>query len=336
MMAEKILITGAAGFIGHHLVAAVMANTDWEITIIDRLDCSGNLNRLAESGAAKNPRVKFVYHDLRAPFNDQLCAQIGAHDYIAHLAAGTHVDRSIEDPMSFVMDNVVATCNILDFARKVGVGRFLYFSTDEVFGPAPAGVNYKENDRYNSGNPYAATKAGAEELVVAYANTYGLKAIVTHTMNVIGERQHPEKMVPMCIAKVSAGERVTIHSDKTRSIPGSRFYIHATDVADAVLTLLKAQALGKFNVVGEMELDNLTLAKIIAESVGKLLFYDLVDFHSQRPGHDLRYALDGSKMLEQFSWKPLAPIAERVHSIVQWTLANKHWLAQLPARPVAA
>ena len=139
----RVLLTGGAGFIGSHLVAEILEKTDWHLTLIDRLDCSGNLNRLAEIGAAKHPRVRFVFHDLRAPFNDQLCAQLGAHDYVLHLAAATHVDRSIENPMEFVLDNVVATCNVLDFARKVGCERFLQFSTDEVFGPAPPGVSSK-------------------------------------------------------------------------------------------------------------------------------------------------------------------------------------------------
>lgn len=335
----KILITGGAGFIGHHLVAALLEEADWDITLIDRLDCSGNLNRLADVRAAKNPRVRFVFHDLRAPLNDQLCAQIGEHDYIVHMAAATHVDRSIEDPMSFVQDNVVATCNILNFARKVGCHQFLQFSTDEVFGPAPRGIAYSENDRYNSGNPYAATKAGAEELAVAFANTYGVPVTITHTMNVIGERQHPEKFVPMCIAKIAAGQSVVIHADKTRTVAGSRFYIHARDVADAVMTLLSSHALGKFNLVGEREMDNLELAQLIAAEIGEPLKYELVDFHSSRPGHDLRYALDGRKMRTLFSWEPRHRIEARVAEIVRWTLAHPEWLVTLTgehARGVAA
>jgi len=331
----RILVTGAAGFIGHHVIDAILRRTDWHITIIDRLDESGNLNRLAEVGAAKNPRVRFFFHDLRAPLNDQLCAQIGPHDYIAHLAAATHVDRSITDPMAFVLDNVVATANILDFARKVGCAKFINFSTDEVFGPAPFGVRYKENDRYNAGNPYAATKAGAAQLGVSYHNTYGLPVITTHTMNVIGPRQHPEKYVPMTVAKVRDGDLVTIHADKSRTKAGSRFYIDARDVADAVLFLLSEGKAGeKYNIVGERETDNLELAKMIAKAVGRPLLYDMVDFHSQRPGHDLRYALDGSKMAEM-GWEPRTPIDSRVGEIVDWTLSNPHWLATL-ARKVAA
>ncbi len=322
----KVLITGGAGFIGANLIKAILAQTDWRVTIIDRLDESGNLNRLQEIGAAKNPRVRFVYHDLRATFNEQLAAQIGAHDYILHLAAATHVDRSISDPMAFVLDNVVATCNTLDLARKVGCRKFLQFSTDEVFGPAPVGVHYREDDRYRSGNPYAATKAGAEELAVSYHNTFGVPVMITHTMNVIGPMQHPEKFVPMTISKVRHGEVVKIHADKECKHPGSRFYIHADDVAQAVLFLLEHGAVGeKYNIVGEREVDNLSLARMIAERLGDPLRYELINFHESRPGHDLRYALNGSKMAG-LGWVPSRSTEAAVEEIVQWTLEHPHWM----------
>jgi dTDP-glucose 4,6-dehydratase len=270
-----------------------------------------------------------VYHDLRAPLNDQLCAQIGEHDYVLHLAAGTHVDRSIEDPMSFVLDNVVATTNMLEFARKVDCGLFLNFSTDEVFGPAPVGVRYNEDDRYNAGNPYSATKAGAVQMGVAYHNTYGVPVITTHTMNVIGKMQHPEKFVPMTIAKVSAGEVVTIHADKTRTKAGSRFYIDAENVADAVLFILDRGKVGeKYNIVGERETDNLELANMLASVIGRPLRYEMTDFHSCRPGHDLRYALDGSKM-ESLGWTPPSTLEKSLASIVQWTRENPQWVKTL-------
>lgn len=332
---KRVLITGAAGFIGHHMVDRILRTTDWRITIIDRLDESGNLNRLAEVGAAKNPRVEFVYHDLRAPLNDQLCSQIGEHDYILHLAAATHVDRSIDDPMSFVLDNVVATTNMLDFARKVQCDLFLNFSTDEVFGPAPVGTAYKEDDRYNAGNPYSATKAGAVQMGVAYHNTYGLPVITTHTMNVIGYRQHPEKYVPMCVSKINAGQVVTIHANKDKTKAGSRFYIDAKNVADGVMFILDRGKVGeKYNIVGEKELDNLELASLVAGAVHKPLRHEMVDFHSNRPGHDLRYALDGSK-LAKLGWTPPCSIEDSVYDIVEWTLAHPKWLKTLPLKVAA-
>lgn len=340
-MSKKVLVTGGAGFIAHHLVSHLLKNTDWQIITLDRLDYSGNLNRLHDllinqHDEQTRSRVKVVYHDLKAELNPLIRSTIGEVDYILHLAAGSHVDRSIEYPMEFVMDNVVGTCNILEFARtQSNLERFIYFSTDEVFGPAPNGIKYKENDRYNSTNPYSASKAGGEELAIAYENTYKLPVYITHTMNVFGERQHPEKYIPMCIRKIRDGEIVTIHSDVTKTIPGSRHYIHAEDVSSAILFLLNYQATyepdetgakcPKFNIVGSEELNNLELAQIIADSQGKELKYDLIDFHSARPGHDLRYALDGSKMKE-LGWEPSKSVKERISDVTKWTLSNNMWI----------
>ena len=317
-----------------------MSTTDWEIITLDRLDFSGNLNRLKEVVSAypesEQKRVRIVHHDLKAELNPEISALIGKVDFISHLAAGSHVDRSISFPLEFVMDNVVGTANILDYARKQdSLERFAYFSTDEVFGPAPEGVYYKENDRYNSTNPYSATKAGAEELVVAYENTYGLPAIITHTMNVFGERQNPEKYIPMVIKKVRDGETVTVHANTEKTKAGSRHYIHAEDVANALLFLykydlssLKIDSLGmncqKFNIVGKDEIDNLSLAKFIAKVQDKKLNYEMVDFHSQRPGHDLRYSLDGQKM-KKMGWEPNSAY-DRLETVISWTLENDRWL----------
>ena len=315
-MSKKILITGGAGFIAHHVIDKILSNTDWHIVTLDRLDFSGNLNRLNEVvmsyPESERKRVRVIHHDLKAEINPEIAALIGSVDLISHLAAGSHVDRSITYPLEFVMDNVVGTAHILDYARKLNnIERFAYFSTDEVFGPAPKGINYKENDRYNSTNPYSATKAGAEELVVAFENTYGLPSLITHTMNVFGERQNPEKYIPMVIKKVRDNDKVTVHSNSEKTIAGSRHYIHAEDVADALLFLynydistIKPDNTGakcqKFNIVGKDEIDNLQLAQFIAQTQNKELIYEMVDFHSQRPGHDLRYALDG-KNEEQYS-----------------------------------
>lgn len=339
-MSKTALITGGAGFIAHHLIGQILKTTDWNIITLDRLDYSGNLNRLHDLMLSFNPevrkRVKIVHHDLKAELNPLVRSEIGKVDYVLHLAAGSHVDRSIEYPMEFVLDNVVGTCNILEFAKtQNNLERFVYFSTDEVFGPAPDGIKYKENDRYNSTNPYSATKAGGEELAVAYENTYDLPIYITHTMNVFGERQHPEKYIPMCIRKIRDSETVTIHSDKTCTIPGSRHYIHAEDVASAVLFLLNYQGsfeptyggakCPKFNIVGAEELNNLELAQIIADAQGKELKYELVDFHSSRPGHDLRYALCGDKMRE-LGWEPTKSVRQRIAEVTNWTLENERWI----------
>jgi len=335
-------VTGGAGFVAHHVIEKILRETDWNVVSLDRLDFSGNLNRLHDMAQDLGPdvrkRLRVVFHDLRAELNPLVQRECGDVNYVLHLAAGSHVDRSIEYPMEFVWDNVVGTGHILEFARKLpNLERFIYFSTDEVFGPAPVGVNYEERARYNSGNPYSATKAGGEELAVAFENTYNMPIFVTHTMNVFGQRQHPEKFIPMCIRKINDGDTITIHSDASKTIPGSRHYIHAADVADAMLFLLNldpttkfARDYGdakcpKFNLVGKEEINNLDLANIIARAQGKPLNYEMVDFHSSRPGHDLRYSLSGDYM-RSLGWEPKIALSERITQVVEWTLANERWL----------
>lgn len=339
-MSRNVLLTGGAGFIGHHIVDYIIQNTDWRVTTLDRLDYSGNLNRLFEIlnkySSEQKKRVNVVFHDLRADVNPHVAHKIGKIDTVLHVAAGSHVDRSISHPMEFVQDNIVGTVNLLEYARRLdNLDTFLYFSTDEVFGPAPLGIRYKERDRYNSSNPYAATKAAGEEMCVAYENTYKMPIMITHTMNVFGERQTPEKFIPMCIRRINNGETVTIHADKTRTKAGSRFYINAKDVADAVYFLVtkkpKPQAdfgganVPKFNIVGAEEIDNLSLAQMVANAQGKKLNYEMVDFHSSRPGHDLRYALSGD-LMKSLGWEPKISFSERVKEVNDWYINNKEWL----------
>lgn len=332
---KRVLITGIDGFIGHHLAEAILKNTDWKIVGLSKIDASSTLHRLSDMEDWANQfhdRFEFVYHDLRAPINHYVANRIGPINYIFHLAANTHVDRSIEVPMEFVLDNVVATCNILEYARELdGLELINYFSTDEVFGPAPEGVAYKEWDRYKSSNPYAATKAGGEELAYSYYNTYKLPLFITHTMNVFGERQHPEKFVPKVINAVLRGERIFIHSNADKSKAGTRHYVHARNVAAAILFLVKQfedgqEIIGdKFNVAGEQELDNLELAQFIAKTVGKELIYEMTDFHSSRPGHDLRYALDGSK-LQNMGFSYPKTFEDSLQKTVEWYLEHPKWL----------
>ena len=327
---KKVLITGGAGFISHHIIGHIIKNTDWEIVTIDRLDISGNLNRLHEIldqfPLEDKKRLKVVFHDLKA-------------DIILHLAAASHVDRSILYPMEFVQDNVVGTVNLLDYARSLShLERFVYFSTDEIFGNAPKDVSYKEYDRYNSTNPYSASKAAAEEFCVAYENTYKLPIYISHTMNVFGERQHPEKFIPMVIQRVRDGQKVFVHSNKEKTQAGSRHYIHAQDVADGLMFILNLKnykhigdfggaTCPKFNLVGPEEIDNLTLAQSISKIQNKELIYELIDNHSSRPGHDLRYSLDPG-LLKSLGWEPKIKLSKRIEEVVNWSLKNKHWLSQ--------
>ena len=339
---KRVLITGGAGFIAHHIIAHIIKNTDWDIVTLDRLDLSGNLNRLHEIldefSTEDKKRLKIVFHDLKAEINSQIKSELGSPDMILHLAAASHVDRSIIYPMEFVLDNVVGTVNLLDFARSLkNLEKFVYFSTDEIFGNAPEGVSYKEYDRYNSTNPYSASKASAEEFCVAYENTYKLPIIITHTMNVFGERQHPEKFIPMTIQRVRDSEKVLIHANKEKTKAGSRHYIHAQDVADGLMFIIGLKnykhegdfgnaKCPKFNLVGPEEINNLDLAQKIAEVQKRELIYELIDNHSSRPGHDLRYSLSPN-LLKSLGWEPKIKLSKRIEEVVDWSLKNKRWLS---------
>jgi len=327
---KKILITGGCGFVGHHAVEHFLRKTDWDILIFDKLTyAASGLDRVRDIQAFDNKRVKFFSTDFAAASGIsvgivQECSDV---NYILHMGAETHVDNSIKDPGSFVYSNVVGTLNMLEFARKCDkLEAFVYFSTDEVYGPAPMGTNYKEWDRYNATNPYSATKAGAEQLTLSYMNTYGLPGFIVNCMNIFGERQHPEKFIPICIRKILHGEGIQIHGTPDRKKSGSRFYIHARNVAAAVHWLIdKFEQREKYNIVGEKELSNLELAQQIADIMDKQLTYAIVDFHGSRPGHDLRYALDGGKLKEMGYIVPVS-IFESLKKTVQWTLNNDKWL----------
>lgn len=345
-MNKKVLITGGAGFIAHHMIDYLLNNTDWNIITLDRLDYSGNLNRLHEILIKHEPinqkRVKTIFHDLKAEINPLVRSFLGNPDIILHLAAASHVDRSITHPTEVINDNVIGTVNLLEYARTLdNLERFLYFSTDEIFGPALGSIKFKEYDRYNSTNPYSASKAAAEELCVAYKNTYKVPIACSHTMNVFGERQTPEKYIPLCIKKIRDNQKIFIHSNKEKTQAGSRFYIHAADVADAIYFILSNNTIdrcldiiqkddvslhcAKFNIVGAEEIDNYSLAKMIADIQNKKLNYEFVDFHASRPGHDLRYALDG-KLMEMLGWVPKIKLSERIEQVTNWTLENDRWL----------
>ena len=368
---KKILVTGGVGFVGCHLIEAILKNTDWEITSLDRFDASGNPNRLSEMLQTTNfgdvhitGRIKSVFWDLKAELNEAVIKQLGGpFDYIAHLAAGSHVDRSIDDPMSFFMDNCIGTVNLLIYAYNEGLkreenftddptaempfaGKFLYFSTDEVFGPAPLNGGFKgfrEWDRHNPNNPYAAAKSAAEMAVISFANTYRIPCTITNTMNIFGERQAPEKFIPLVINKVLKGDKLLIHANKDKTQPGMRHYLHARNICNATIWILEngktldgSADRGRYNIVGEVEMDNLALAEMVTRFTNdwliendhepQKLHYELVDFHSSRPGHDLRYALDGTHLKEEGFSFPVT-FEQSLKKMVFWTLDNRErWL----------
>lgn len=324
----EILITGGCGFIGHHFVEHFLKATDWKINILDKLTYAAcGFDRVRDIKAFDDERVRFFTTDIGREISEGLVSEMKNVDYILHLAAESHVDNSIKNPEPFVISNVLGTMHMLEFARKLpNLKAFVYFSTDEIFGPAKIGEDFKEWDRYNSSNPYSAAKAGGEELALAWANTYHLPVFITHTMNAFGERQHPEKFIPMTIKKILKGEEVIIHSDPTGTRAGSRYYIHCRNIAKAIHFLLsKFTPREKYNIVGEKEVSNLELAQKIAEILGKPLRYKMVDFHSSRPGHDLRYGLDGTK-LKEMGWEIPMSFEDSLKSTIKWTLENPRWL----------
>jgi dTDP-glucose 4,6-dehydratase len=324
----RILITGGCGFVGHHMTEHFIKNTDWEVVILDRLSYAAKgFDRLRDIQCFDQKRVHILTSDFSHPLSEGIKEEIGDLDYIFHLGAETHVDRSIENAEPFVTSNVLGTVRLLEFAREQkNLKKFFYFSTDEVFGPAPGNTAYPEWDRYNSGNPYAASKAAGEEFCLAFGNTHKVPIVITHCMNIFGERQHSEKFIPLVIKKCLSGDKVFIHANQERTISGSRFWIHARNVSAAILFLIdRAETQEKYNIVGEREVNNLDLAQFIAKVVGKPLNYELIDFHSSRPGHDLRYGLDGERMAN-LGWHIPMSSEESLTKTIQWTLKNKKWL----------
>lgn len=326
----KILITGAAGFIGAHLVEHIVRNTDWNIYCIDKLTYSSKgWSRLNENGYLTHPQIKTFTWDLVVPLSEGLIKELGDIDIIVHMAAETHVDISIRDPVGVISNNVMSTVHMLEYARKLPkLQKFQYFSTDEVYGPAAAGVNFKEWDPHRPTNPYSASKAAAEDICLAYANTYKTPVIITNLMNCYGERQYIEKFLPLVVKKVLNDETVEIHTHRDGINPGSRNYIHARNVSAAVLFILEKGEVGeKYNITGEREIDNLEMAQIIADTIGKPLKYQLVEFHSNRPGHDPRYSLDGSKLFT-LGWEIPVSLENSIQKTVKWTLKHPQWLEE--------
>jgi len=330
---KKALITGASGFYGHHLLKYLLKETDWKVIALCRENFAGNINRIyeLEEYQKNKTRVRYIWHNLRSPVTPIAFNQITEGEdvnYIFHVAASSHVDRSIQDPLSFVYDNVVGTAHILEFARVVhGLEKFLYFSTDEVFGSVETpGYKFKEWDRYKARSPYAATKAGGEELSIAYQNTYRVPVVITHCMNILGERQHPEKFLPKIIKHLLQNEDVTIHTDRTGKTPGKRHYIYADEVSHAVTVLIKKGKIGdKYNIEGQAELSNLELAEYVAKKMGKKLKYKLVPGHITRPGHDFDYAISGEK-LKALGYRTKYDFWQTLEKTIAWYLENKHWL----------
>ena len=337
-MTPKILITGGCGFVGHHFTEELLKNTDWDIIVIDKLNyASSGLDRLRDIKAFDENRVKIFATDLQQPITEGVKQEIGEVDYILNLASESHVDRSIADPVSFIENNVKLALTMLEWARELkGLKKFIQFSTDEVYSTAPDGVAYKEGDRHNAANPYSASKDAQESICRAYANTYGLPINITNAMNIFGERQHPEKFIPICIRKILNGEVIQIHANEDLTKSGTRHYLHARNIAQAMQFILENtdekldkvdSAKGCWNIVGDTEIANSDLALMIGNILGQKPKIELVSFHSSRPGHDLVYRLDGTKLKEAGFSYPI-DFEQTLKKVVDWTIKeeNEKWL----------
>lgn len=331
----RVLLTGASGFFGSHLLRHLLAKTDWQFVCIASWKYKGTPERI--ENALKDmdkSRVEVITHDLVSPLTSMTKKRLGKIDDILNIASNSHVERSIDEPGEFIMGNTALAFNMLELARELKPELFLQFSTDEVYGPAPIGTDFKEWSPIVPSNPYSASKACQEAIAISYWRTYGVPVIITNTMNLFGETQDPEKYIARLIKKIYNGEKVTVHGREGQI--GSRYYLHARNAADAVLYLLDegppshyAEGVcdrpDRFNIVGDVEVDNLELAKLVADMLDKELDYELVDFHSARPGHDRRYALDGTK-LKALGWIAPVEFEPSLKKTIEWTLKNPQWL----------
>lgn len=331
----RVLLTGAGGFVGHHFLEHLLATTDWGIVATGSFRHRGKTDRIVQvldGHPSWRGRVDVLTHELTAPFSTQAMYRIGSPDYIIAMASESHVDRSISDPVPFVRNNVDVILSTLELARVVQPKAVIVVSTDEVYGPCEPGQGHVEWSPIIPSNPYSASKAAQEAIAISYWRTYGVPIILTNTMNIIGERQDPEKFLPMLIRRISRGEVVTIHG--TPDQIGTRHYLHARNAASAWLYLLEEttpwmfpgyEMPSRWNVAGPEPVSNLELALAVASIIGKPLNYELVDFHSARPGHDPHYGLHSGK-LAKAGWKPPVDFRESLERTVRWTLANREWL----------
>lgn len=332
---KRVLLTGASGFFGHHLLRHLLTETDWEIVCICSWEHKGIPERVKQAIKGQDEaRVTVITHDLVAPISEHTRARIGHIDYVLNIASNSHVDRSIDHPGEFILGNTALAYNMFEIARELKPELFLQFSTDEVYGVAPDGIDHPEWSTILPSNPYSASKACQEAIAISYWRTYNIPLVITNTMNLFGQSQDPEKYVARLIRKIHNGETVTVHGREGNI--GSRYYLHARNAADAVLfivknlppTLYKEEEVllpDRYNIVGDIELNNLEMAQLVAELMDKDLSYELEDFHNTRPGHDRRYSLSGEKM-KSLGWNAPHDFKESLKSSIDWTLNNPEWL----------
>ena len=329
----RVLVTGGAGFIGGNLVRHLVARGIDRVVCLDALTYAGNLASLADVQAA--PCFRFVHGDIR---DDALLDQVFEEeqiDAVMHLAAESHVDRSILDSAPVVMTNVVGTVRLLEAARrhwklKGRAGRFLHVSTDEVFGSLGDQGKFSETTPYAPNSPYSASKAASDHFVRAYHHTHGLDVVTTNCSNNYGPFQFPEKLVPLMILKARDGKPLPVYGDG-RNV---RDWLHVQDHVEALVAALERGRAGEvYCIGGDSERENIAIVHQICDAVDEELGVDpagprrrLLTFVKDRPGHDRRYAIDASKAARELGWRPRVALEQGLRETVRWYLGNKAWL----------
>lgn len=339
----KILITGGAGFIGSAVVRHVIENTENEVLNVDKLTYAGNLESLAR--IAKNPRYTFSQTDIcdRAAL-DELFENFQP-DAVMHLAAESHVDRSITGPAAFIETNIIGTYQLLEAARhywnqldqnKKQVFRFHHISTDEVYGDLEGTEDlFLETTPYAPSSPYSASKASSDHLVRAWYRTYGLPVVLTNCSNNYGPFHFPEKLIPLVILNALAGKPLPVYGNGTQI----RDWLYVEDHARALYKVVTEAAVGEtYNIGGHNEQKNIDVVKAICELLEELApnkpeglarYQDLITYVTDRPGHDLRYAIDASKIQQDLGWVPQESFETGLRKTVQWYLNNQAWVQHI-------
>jgi dTDP-glucose 4,6-dehydratase len=318
----KVVITGGAGFIGSSYVRqALAAHPDWRITVLDKLTYAGSRENLPD-----DPRLSFIEGDICDAATVQ--SALAGAEIVIHMAAESHVDRSIMGGREAVQTNVVGTFNVLEAARALSLQRFVHVSTDEVYGAITEGL-FTENSPLNARNPYSASKAAGDRLAYAYFVTYGLPVLITRPCNNYGPRQYPEKLVPFFVYRALHDEPLPVYGDGMQV----RDWLHVEDHCRALDTLLTAGELGQaYNIPAGNERTNMETIRLILDELGKP--ESLIRYVTDRPGHDVRYALDGSR-IAALGWKPEIAWEQGMRATVRWFVEHRDWLEAMVARSAA-
>lgn len=338
---HTILVTGGAGFIGSAVVRLAVAR-GLRVVNLDALTYAANLANVA--AVADNPLYSFVKADIRNRAKLDSVFALHKPDIVLHLAAESHVDRSIDGPADFIDTNIAGTFNMLEAARKYWQAagrpdgfRFHHVSTDEVFGSLPAdpAVQFTETTAYNPRSPYSASKAASDHLVRAWFETYGLPVVLSNCSNNYGPYHFPEKLIPVVILNALAGRSLPIYGDGSNV----RDWLFVEDHADALLLVATKGALGRsYNIGGESERTNLRLVQTICGILDRLrpresgTYADLITFVTDRPGHDARYAINPSRIRDELGWRPSLTLDEGLERTVRWYLDNEGWWRPLLRR----